>query len=149
MTALPTKNLLERQVDLTRIVLVLRRGMGPHLSSRVMPHLSDEERDIVGNLVKILGEEEAIDENFAYSLDAALVEIRRAIAAGTSEEKIAIPRERLIGCAEAFETRKTLTSAAEALRDAVPPLERLHRGTREALDFAEASRVSLPMFDPD
>ena len=75
------------------------------------------------------------------------MEIRDGIKAGTFEEKTAIPQERLIGCAEAFDTQRRLTPDAEALQAALPPLEELCRAVRMAIDFAEAVKLSLRMLD--
>jgi len=75
--------------------------------------------------------------------------VRNSISIGTIEEKIAIPRERLIGRSEAFDVHRRLTPEAEALEAALPPLEQLYHAVRRALDFAEAIKVSLRMFDDE
>lgn len=149
MSAMVTRTLLEQQVDLTKVLLGHRRGIDQHLMTRVMPHLGNTAREIVRDLVEILDREDAIDPNLSCFLDAAIAEIRAAIAAGTREEKVAIPRERLIGCTEAFETRKVRSPAAEALDAALPPLQALYTATRQAFDFAEAIRLSIRLLDQD
>lgn len=149
MSALVTKTLLEQQVDLIKVLLGHRRGIDQHLMSCVMPHLGNSAREIVLDLVEILDREDAIDPNLACFLDAAIVEIRAAIAAGTRDEKVAIPRERLIGCTEAFETRKVPSPTAEALNAALPQLQALYSATRQAFDFAEAIRLSIRLLDQD
>ncbi|UWQ35784.1 hypothetical protein K3552_09510 [Leisingera aquaemixtae] len=147
MTALPPKTLVEQQVDLVRVVLELRLDMAQHLTSHVMPHLGPDARQAVRETIEFLEEEAGIDGNLPYFLDLAIGEIRIAIAAGTSEEKVAIPRERLIGCTEAYDRHRRLSPEAEALQAALPPLEELHRAARRAVDFAEAIRLSIRMID--
>ncbi|MBP0485202.1 hypothetical protein [Sagittula salina] len=80
-------------------------------------------------------------------LATAISEIHDGIKAGTFEEKVAIPQERLIGCAKAFDTHRRLTPEAEALQAALPLLEELCRAVRTAIDFAEAVKLSLRMLD--
>ncbi|MCZ4260140.1 hypothetical protein O4G76_04705 [Limimaricola sp. G21655-S1] len=149
MTALPPKTLVEQQVDLVRVVLGLRRGMSQHLINNVMPYVGDDARAAVEGAIEFLDEEADIDDNLPYFLDSAIGEIRTAIAAGTSEEKVAIPRERLIGCTEAFDRHRRLSPEAEALQAALPLLEQLHQAARRAVDFAEAIRLSIRMIDAE
>ena len=149
MTAVVTRTLLEQQVDLTRAVVERRRGMQQHLWSRVMPHLNESAQRAVQDLLEVLNEEDAIDPNLASFLDGVIGEIRTAISAGTREEQVAIPRERLFGCTEAYEARTVLSPAAEALEAALPPLLALYTAARQALDFAEAVRLSMRLLDPD
>jgi hypothetical protein len=144
-----TKNLLEQQVDLTKAVLEQMRDLDRHLISRVKPLLDASGRDIIDDLRFALDLEDGIDPNLAIYLDVAIVEIRNAIAAGTTEEQIAIPRERLIGCSEAFDTRTVLNNGAEALKAALPPLVLLHAATRRAFDHAEAIRLSIRLIDQE
>ncbi|MBY6059821.1 hypothetical protein [Leisingera daeponensis] len=54
-----------------------------------------------------------------------------------------------IDSAEAFDTCKTVSPAAEALRAALPAVEQLYQAVRNALNFAEAVKLSLRMFDED
>ena len=75
--------------------------------------------------------------------------MRTAIAAGTTEEQVPIPREQMIGCAEAFDRRKVRSPAAEALQAALPPLDGLYGAAREARHFAEAIRLSFQLLHPD
>mgnify|MGYP005988905521 CR=1 FL=1 len=147
MTGLLPMSLLEQQVGLVRSVLERRSGMGQHLRGRVIPHLDPGAQDAVREAVEVLDNEGGIEETLACSLDVAVMEIRNGIAAGTFEEKVAIPQDRLIGCAEAFDTHRRLTPDAEALQAALPPLEDLCRAVQTALDFAEAVRLSLRMLD--
>ncbi|QAX28723.1 hypothetical protein [Leisingera sp. NJS204] len=147
MNNAPQKNLLEQQVELTRLVLDHREGMQQHLISRVLPHLGEPERTAVEELVEFLDEEDSITPDLAYNLDTVLAEIRMEIAAGTTAEQVAIPRAQLIGCAEAFDTCKSVTPAAEVLQAALPAVEQLYQAVRNALNFAEAVKLSLRMFD--
>lgn len=149
MTGMVTRTLLEQQVELTRTLLERRRGMDLHLLSRVTPHLGDSAQRLIQDLLEILDEEDAINLNLAYFLDGVIGEIRAAIAAGTHEDKVAIPRERLFGCVEAFETRTVLSPTAEALKAALPPLQALYTAAKQALDFAEAVRLSIRLLDQD
>ncbi|WP_055663409.1 hypothetical protein [Jannaschia seosinensis] len=141
--------LLEQQVDLTRAVLEQLHGMDQHLLCRVLPHLGAAAREVVHDLLEALDVEEGIDPNIAYYVDATIAEVRAAIAAQTTKEEVAIPRERLIGCTEAFETRTSLSPAAEALKAALPPLVSLYRAARQAVDFAEAIRLSIQLLHPN
>jgi hypothetical protein len=147
MTALPPKTLIEQQVDLFRAVIERRAGMVQHLTNRVMPHLGADARQVVSYTIEHLDNETDINGDLAYFLDVAIVEVRDGITAGTFEEEVAIPQERLIGCTEAFDRHRRLTPAAEALQAALPPIEELYRATRRAIDFAEAIRLSLRMID--
>lgn len=149
MTGMVTRTLLEQQVELTRALLERRRGMDLHLLSRVTPHLGDSAQRVIQDLLEVLDEEDAINLNLAYLLDGVIGEIRAAIAAGTHEDKVAIPRERLFGCDEAFETRTVLSPSAEALKAALPPLQALYSAAKQALDFAEAVRLSIRLLDQD
>lgn len=149
MTAVTATTLIEQQVLLTRALLELRFGMAQLLVSRVMPHLDSRARGVVRDLIEALDEEDAIDPNFAIYVDTARAEVRAAIAAGTREEKVPIPRDGLIGCSEAFDTRTVVSPAAEELRTALPPLDALYGAARRALDFAEAIRLSLRLLNLD
>ena len=149
MTAVLTRTLLEQQVDLMRAVLERRRGMHQHLWARVMPHLNDSAQRAVQDLLEVLSEEDAINPDLVTFLDGAIREIRSAIAAGTHEEQVAIPRDRLFGCDEAFDTRRVLSPAAEALEAALPPLQALSTAARQAFDFAEAVRLSMRLLGQD
>ncbi|SFB10254.1 hypothetical protein SAMN05421688_2853 [Poseidonocella pacifica] len=149
MTALPPKTLVEHQVDLVRVVIERRAGMPRHLTERVMPHLGAGARAMVRETIEHLDDETDIDEALADYLDIAIVEIRGEIAAGTTEEKIQIPPERLIGCTEAFDRHRRLSQAAEALQEALPPLVELYHAVRRAIDFAEAIKMSIHMINPD
>ncbi len=149
MTGLPSKSLFEQQVALTRIALNLRCGMSQHLSARVLPHLEAGGRTALEDLVGFLDHEFLLDANLGYLLDGAMGKIRKAIAAGTFEEQVAIPRDRLVGCTEAFETRKTLSPDAEALQAALPPIEALYRAVRDAVELAAAIRTAFHMLDLD
>jgi hypothetical protein len=137
------KALLEQQVDLTKAVLEQMRVIEGHLISKVTPYLGAWGKEVIEDLRDALDFEDGIDRNLAIYVDNAIVEIRKAIAAGTTEERIAIPREQLIGCSEAFDTRTALTPAAEALQAALPPLITLCAAAQRALDHAEAIRLSI------
>lgn len=147
MNALPPKALVEHQVDLVRAVIERRASMPRHLAERVMPHLGAGAREVVSETIKHLDDEADIDEGLAYLLDIAIVEIRREIAAGTTEEKTPIPHDELIGCTEAFDRHRRLAPAAEALQEALPPIVELYQAVRRAIDFAEAIKMSIRMID--
>ena len=51
------------------------------------------------------------------------------------------------GSTEAFDTRTVLTPAAEALLAALPPLVQLYGAATQALDHAEAIRLSIRLID--
>ncbi len=108
MTGLPSQNLLEQLVELTGLALGLRCGMSQHLSSRVLPHLDPAGPDLgmVRELADLSDEAYVPHACLAQLLGGAIAEIRGVIATGTSEEKVAIPRDRLIGCTDAVEMNR-------------------------------------------
>ncbi|ETX11978.1 hypothetical protein OCH239_18835 [Roseivivax halodurans JCM 10272] len=144
-----SRTLFEQQVDLTSILLQRMQGIESHLLTRVRPHLSDSAGNVVDDLIVALDVDEWIDPNLHFYIDAVLGEMRTAIAAGTTNEQVPIPRDQLIGCTVAFDTRTAPSPAAEALQAALPPLERLYDAAREALRFAEAIRLSFQLLHPD
>ncbi|RVV96524.1 hypothetical protein EKE94_18295 [Mesobaculum littorinae] len=144
-----SRTLFEQQVQLTSILLQSMQGIESHLLTRVRPHLPDGAGNAIDDLIVALDVEEWIDPNLHFYVDAVLGEMRTAIASGTTEEQVPIPREQLIGCTEAFDTRKVLSPAAEALQAALPPLEGLYSAAREALHFAKAIRLSFQLLHPD
>lgn len=146
MNIQPPRSLFEKQVDLTRALIALHHPMDMHLAMEVMPHLDGCALDVARDLLEHLREEDAAHPDLVVYLDGALHEVRKAIAAGKIVEQIPIPRERLIGCSGAFDTETTYTPAAEALKAALPPMERLQKAAREAHKFAEAVRLSLDLF---
>ena len=143
----PFKTLFEKQVDLTRALLALRFSMDAHLATNVLPHLDEPARSVVWQLIEHLREQDANHPVLLVHLDRSMVAIGKVIAAGTIVSQVAIPRERLIGCSEAFDTRTSCTPPAAALRAALPPVERLYDAAREAHEFAEAIRLSLERID--
>jgi hypothetical protein len=146
MNAAIPLSLFEQQVALTRIALDLQRDMYEHLSSQVIPHLNGSVPDYaVRELRGYLVDEMPLHANLGYLVDAARAQIRQAIKDGTSKEQVAIPLERLIGCAAAVETRKTLSPSAQALQAALPPIDQLYDAVRNAVEFAEAIRESLSL----
>jgi hypothetical protein len=147
MSTLPPKNLFECLVELTRTFLALYRSMDRHMRSNVMPHLDEPARSIVWNLIAHIQEEDAVHPDLLVYLDTTIVEIRKAIAAGKNVKQVPVPRERLIGCSQAFDTDTAYTPAAVALRVALPPLERLFQAAREAHEFAEAIRLGYKLVD--
>ncbi|QFU07180.1 hypothetical protein PARPLA_00876 [Rhodobacteraceae bacterium THAF1] len=64
-------------------------------------------------------------------------------------EKVAIPRERLIGCAEVLGTRTSLSPAATQREASLPPLESLYSLAKQATGFAEAIRLSTQLLRPN
>ena len=148
MTFSPSKSLIEQQVDLVRAILALRGGMATHLKKRVMPHLDPDARAEVSHAVEFLETEEDVDVDLLSYVDIALEEMRKAIAAGTSEERVPIPRARLIaGNTEAYDVRNIVTPDAEALSAALPPVAELAAAVKAAIDFAEAVRLSIEMLN--
>lgn len=149
MTAFPPNTLVEQQVELVRVVLELRPGMSQHLISNVLPHLGAEARKEVRQTIGFLDEETGVDGNLPDILDLTVRKIRIAITEGTSVVKVPIPRERLIGCSEAFDRHRRLSPEAEALQAGLAPLEELHRAARRAINFAEAIRLSIRMIEAE
>ena len=136
MSVVISRTLFEQQVALTKVLLQRMQGIDSHLTTRVKPHLPEEARYAVAHLIEALDEEEQIDPNLHFYVDAVLGEMRLAIAAGTTEEQVPIPREQLIGCTVAFDTHKVRSPDAEALQAALPPLEGLYCAAQQALHFA-------------
>lgn len=149
MNALPPMTLMERQVDLVREALDHQAGMQAHLNAGVLPHLRAAERAASQDLAAFLDEETDITPDLARRIEMALAEVRRAISAGTTVERVPIPPGRLIGCSEAYDNRRVLSPAAESLQGALPPIEAFHQAVRGALHFAEAFRQSLRLLDID
>lgn len=147
MIALLPNSLVEQQVELLRVLLELRPGMSRHLTSKVLPHVGADACAAVEEVIALLDEETGIDSSLSAVLDRAIRAIRQEITAGTYEEKVAIPRERLIGGSVAFDRHRRLSPEAEALQAALPPLEQLHQAARRAVDFAEAIRLSIRMIE--
>jgi hypothetical protein len=137
------QTLFERQVDLTRFLLQRMHGIDSHLIKCVRPHLPEDDLDVVAELIETLDDEDQIDPNLHFYVDAVLGAMRLAIAAGTHDERVPISPELLIGCAEGFDTRKVRTPEAEGLQAALPPLEDLYAAARSAIEFAAAIRLSL------
>lgn len=144
-----SRTLFEQQVQLTSILLQRMQGIESHLLTRVRPHLPDGAGNAINDLIVAMDAEEWIDPNLHFYVDAVLREMRTAIAAGTTVQRVPIPSDQLIGCTEAFDTRKVLSPAAEALNAAMPPLEGLYSAAREAIHFAEAIRLSFQLLHPD
>lgn len=71
------------------------------------------------------------------------------IVVGAREDQVAVPRDRLFGCGEAFKTRTVLCPAAEALQAALRPLQALYAAARQALDLAEAVQLSVRLLNQD
>ena len=131
MTAPVPKKSLEELVDLTRSVVERRREMAQHLRCNVLPYLGPSAQGIVRDLLlDSLDEEEDITPDLAIFIDTAIVEVREAIAAGTTEKRIPIPRELLIGCEEAYDTETVLSPEAKALKAALLDLEGFYNATR-------------------
>ncbi|WOI56080.1 hypothetical protein [Palleronia sp. LCG004] len=121
--------------------------MDQHLRSNVLPYLDSSAQEYVRDLLDTLDEEEGITPDLAIFTDIAVVEIRKAIAAGTSKKQVPIPRELLIGCKEAYDIETVLSPEAEALTAALPRIETFYNATRQAIDYAEAIRLSMRMLD--
>jgi hypothetical protein len=143
MRGLFPQTLFERQVDLTKFLLERMHDIADHLIQRVQPHLPEDNRRVVTELIETLDDEDQIDLNLHFYVDAVLGAMRLAIAAGTHDERVPILPELLIGCVEGFDTRKVRTPEAEALHAALPPLEGLYVAAREAVEFSTAIRLSL------
>ncbi len=119
--------------------------MDSHLLSDVLPHLDEPARWIVRDLIEHIQEEDAVHPDLLVYLDTSIVAVRKAIEAGRIVKQSPIPRERLIGCSEAFDTETTYSPAAAALQVALPPVERLFQAAREMHEFAEAIRLGLKL----
>ncbi len=132
MSLASSRSLFDHQFELVRIVVAMRHGMADHLRQRVLPHLDPDARERVEDTIEFL---DAHD-------DIVLAEVRKAIAAGTSEKRVPIPRERLIGTSEAYDVYRVLSQQAEALTAALLPIEELAKATSQLVQFAEAVRLS-------
>ncbi|APX89646.1 hypothetical protein BV394_07900 [Brevirhabdus pacifica] len=142
MSFASSRSLFDQQLELIRIVVAMRHGMAEHLRRRVLPHLDPDARETVQDTADFLDEHDDIAINLLCFVDIALAEMREAIAAGTSEKRVPIPRERLIGTSEAYDVYRVLSPQAEALTAALLPIEELARATSQLVQFAEAVRLS-------
>lgn len=97
--------------------------------------------------IEHLHEQDGVHPDLLVYLETSIIGIRKAIAAGMIVNQTPIPRERLIGCSEAFDTHNSYTPAAGALQAALPPMERLCQAAREAHEFTEAIRLSRKLVD--
>lgn len=142
MSFASSRSLFDQQLELIRIVVGLRHGMADHLRRRVLPHLDPDAREGVENAIDFLDEHDDIGINLLCFVDIALTEVREAIAAGTSERRVPIPPERLIGTSEAYDVHRVLSPQAEALTAALLPIEELAKAANQLVQFAEAVRLS-------
>ena len=99
--------------------------------------------------IEFLEEQEDIGVNLLCLVDLALGEVRNAIAAGTSEKRVPIPRERLIGVAEAYDVYRVLSPEAEALRAALLRITELVKAADQLVQFAKAIRLSADIVNLD
>jgi hypothetical protein len=142
MISTSSTTLFDQQVALVHTVVALRHGMADHLKKQVLPHLDPDTREVVHDTIDFLEEEEDIGVNLLCLVDLALGEIRKAISAGTSEKRVPIPRERLIGVAEAYDVYTVLSPEAEALTAALLPITELVKAANQLVHFAKAVRLS-------
>jgi hypothetical protein len=136
-------------VSLVRFAIGLRRGMPEHLLCNVAPHISTDGLTCVQELATYLDTEDGLHSELTEQLGVVIDTIRAAIIEGTRQERVQIPPERLIGCKLAYDTQHVRSEAAEALITALPQVVAFHSAVRQALDLAEALRVSMQMIAPD
>lgn len=136
-------------VNLVRLSIGLRRGMREHLLCNVAPHIGTDGLTCVQELAKYLDTEDGLHSELAEQLGVVIDTIRATIIAGTRQERIQIPPQRLIGCKLAYDTHPVRSEAAEALVTALPQIVAFHSAVRQALDLAEALRVSIQIIAPD
>jgi hypothetical protein len=149
MISTSSATLFDQQVALVHTVVAMRHGMADHLRKRVLPHLDPDAQDIVHDTIEFLEEQEDIGVNLLCLVDLALGEVRKAIAAGTSEKRVPIPRERLIGVAEGYDVYKVLSPEAEALRAALLPITELVKAADQLVQFSKAIRLSADIVNLD
>jgi hypothetical protein len=136
-------------VNLVRLSIGLRRGMSEHLLCNVAPHIATDCLTNVQELATYLDNEDGLHSELAEQLSVVIDTIRATITAGTRQERVQIPPERLIGCKLAYDTHPVRNEAAEALFTALPQIVAFHSAVRQALDLAEALHVSMQMIAPD
>jgi RecA/RadA recombinase len=136
-------------VNLVRLSIGLRRGMSEHLLCNVAPHISTDGLMCVKELATYLDTADGLHPELAEQLGVVIDTIRATITAGTRQERIQIPPQRLIGCKLAYDTHPVRSEAAEALFTALPQIVAFHSAVRQAIDLAEALRVSMQMIAPD
>jgi hypothetical protein len=136
-------------VNLLRFAIGLRCGMPEHLLCNIVPHIGTDGLTCVQELATYLDIEDGLHSELADQLGVVVDTIRAAIIAGTRQERVQIPSERLIGCKLAYDTQHVRSEAAEALITALPQIVAFHSAVRQALDLAEALRVSMQMIAPD
>lgn len=149
MISTSSTTLFDQQVALVHTVVAMRHGMADHLTKRVLPHLEPDAQDIVHDAIEFLEEQEDIGVNLLCLVDLALGEVRKAIAAGTSEKRVRIPRERLIGATEAYDVYRVLSPEAEALTAALLPITELVKAANQLVHFAKAVRLSADIVNLD
>lgn len=123
--------------------------MPAHLLCNVAPHIGTDGLTCVQELATHLDTEDSLHSELAEQLSVVIDTIRATITAGTRQERIQIPPHRLIGCKLAYDTHPVRSEAAEALFTALPQIVAFHSAVRQALDLAEALRVSMQMIAPD
>jgi hypothetical protein len=136
-------------VGLIRFAIGLRRGMPEHLLRNIAPHIGTDSLTCVQDLATYLDSEDGSHSELAEQLGEVIDTIRAAITAGTRQERVQIPPEHLIGCKLAYDTHRVRSEAAEALFTALPQVVAFHSAVRQAVDLAEALRVSMQMIAPE
>ena len=142
MISTSSTSLFDQQVKLVHAVVALRHGMAEHLRKQILPHLDLDAQETVHDAIAFLEEEEDIGINLLCLIDIARAEVRKAISAGTSEKRVSIPRERLVGIDKAYDVYRVLSPDAEALTAALLPIEELVEATERLVQFAKAVRLS-------
>ena len=98
----------------------MNAARGPLCNQTILPHLTGHAVEVGHDLQGALRDEDnGISPNLLLLLEAAMAEVRSAIAAATRKAAVPIPRERLIGCSEAFDTRTVLSPVAATFNKAL------------------------------
>lgn len=149
MSMAAPEGLFDRQLALVHAVIALREGMADHLTAKVLPHLGPAARETVRDTIAFLEDHDDVGINLLCMIDIARAEVRKAIAAGTSEKKVATPGDHLVGLTEAHDTFRVFSPDAEALTSALPPIEALVQASERLVQFASAVLLSADIVNLD
>ena len=147
MTRTASDPVFERLVELTCFLIGMSRGLEGHIETAILPHLDPSRHSAFYDLLAHLKDHEITDAGLIERLHSAVAVVRQAIADGTDEVSVPIPRERLLGGSESYDIKRTLSPEAEALKAALPSLERVQQAARAVSDQAEAIRLSAKLID--
>ena len=147
MTRPVSDPVFERLVELTCFLIGMSRGLEEHVETAILPHLDPSAQGAFRDLLAHAKAHEITDAGLIERLRAAVAVVRQAIADGTEDIRVPIPPELLLGVKEAYDIERSLSPEAEALKAALPFLERVQQAARAVSDQADAIRLSAKLID--